>query len=47
MLATVDALYRLFGLQAPGLDNVRGLGLALVDRVAAIKGPLLRRAVGI
>ena len=47
MLATVDALYRLFGLRAPGLDNVRGLGLALVDRVAAIKGPLLRRAVGI
>lgn len=47
MLALTDALYRLFGSQAPGLESLRGLGLAAVDRLPMIKLPLLRRAVGL
>lgn len=47
MMAVTDGLYRLFGRRGPALDPLRNLGLSLLDRLPPLKGPLLRRAVGL
>lgn len=46
MAFATDQLYRLFGSEAPGLRQLRDLGLGLVDRAGPVKDFLIRRAAG-
>jgi 2-octaprenyl-6-methoxyphenol hydroxylase len=43
MIATTDFLARSFTWSAPGLDTLRGMGLALVDKLPWAKNALARR----
>jgi 2-octaprenyl-6-methoxyphenol hydroxylase len=43
MIATTDFLARSFTWQAPGIATLRGAGLALLERLPALKHALARR----
>jgi 2-octaprenyl-6-methoxyphenol hydroxylase len=43
LIATTDFLARSFTWGAPGLDTLRGVGLALVNRLPGVKGALARQ----
>ncbi|HEX4872461.1 MAG TPA: FAD-dependent monooxygenase [Nevskiaceae bacterium] len=46
LLRLTDALYRVYGLDLPGLRPLLGWGLGLVDRLPPVKQVLLSRALG-
>ncbi|MBT8143488.1 MAG: UbiH/UbiF/VisC/COQ6 family ubiquinone biosynthesis hydroxylase [Gammaproteobacteria bacterium] len=46
MMATLDALHRLFTSEQPVLSRLRSAGLGLVNRVTPVKQLLIRRALG-
>jgi len=43
MIAATDFLARSFTWQAPGIATLRGAGLAVLDRIPALKNALARR----
>lgn len=47
MLALTDGLFRLFRHDAPAVAAAREAGLFLVNRLGALKAPLVRRAMGL
>ena len=47
VMALTDTLYRLFRSRAPGVEMLREIGMALVERAGPIKRRLARRAMGL
>jgi 2-octaprenylphenol hydroxylase len=46
-IAAMDGLKRIFALSPPGFPALRRIGISLVDRSDALKGSLMRRAMGL
>lgn len=46
MLAVTDGLHRAYGLRTAGWDDLRNLGMSVVNRLPPLKNVLMRRALG-